>query len=319
MVIEESLLPADILKRKPKATTLSKKRRGKTATGSGEPIPVRFFADDTYNWMDAPDLSPLTLEMIGTFKKKGSKLFVAAYEFAANPPVMSDFAKWGSYGQDNVVEEEEPVKPVKRKAPEPRVPAKKSKPEPTKKAPVRVPKASKTKPRLVIADSSDDEFDLTDYEDDFGIDVPFGKELSDLLRKFEPVIVNAKIFFQKAYVNDINLDEKVSLAETVVAQTSKTLDTLLKNATVIPLSVVYKSSLFRVLLAILKRPELEALTRTDREWAKTYRKFQKLVAVWFDMEVQVDERWSMREEEKQQTETTPETEVKPEAEAVAEI
>lgn len=100
MVLEESLLPENILTKKPKSVKQPSKKKLR------KPIfilPVRFFSDDTYIWIKSNEVKPLSHEMISQFllndKKRKDNLLQTAYELANDPPDMELFIKWGSKGE----------------------------------------------------------------------------------------------------------------------------------------------------------------------------------------------------------------------------
>lgn len=99
MVLEDSILPEEVLSKKPKSVKQLKKKGAKEVFV----LPVRFFSDDTYIWMRSTDVKLLTQEMINSFlenkKKRKDVLLQYAYELAGNPPEMDLFAKWGSRGK----------------------------------------------------------------------------------------------------------------------------------------------------------------------------------------------------------------------------
>lgn len=110
MVLDENLLPQNIIDKRPKSVhpKRSKRSRGKPITI----LPVRFFSDDTYIWIKDSDLKTMTTEMIDTHlnsdKKRKDKLLEKAYQLAKSPPDMEEFVKWGSRGppKDKKVESE---------------------------------------------------------------------------------------------------------------------------------------------------------------------------------------------------------------------
>lgn len=79
MVLDESLLPEHISNKKPKSKT-----NPPTSISSPTPqspskkkpsiiVPVRFFSDDTYIWINTNDLKPLTKQMIQDYFSTSSK------------------------------------------------------------------------------------------------------------------------------------------------------------------------------------------------------------------------------------------------------
>lgn len=100
MILEETMLPENILSKKPKSVKQPPKRK------LSKPItilPVRFFSDDTYIWIKSNEVKTLNHEMINLFlqndKKRKDNLLQTAYELANDPPDMELFIKWGSKGE----------------------------------------------------------------------------------------------------------------------------------------------------------------------------------------------------------------------------
>ena len=93
MVLDEAILPEHILKKRPK--TKSKKSNTRA-------VPVRFFSDDTYIWINTNDVKPLEKEAIDAHfaasnsKRRKDNLLERAYALARDPPQMDVFVKWGS-------------------------------------------------------------------------------------------------------------------------------------------------------------------------------------------------------------------------------
>lgn len=90
MVLSEEVLPTNVAKLKPKP---QKKK--------GQPVPVRFFSDDTYIWIHAADLKHLSQEMIQDHfdvslrKRRKDGMLEAAFAMALDPPEMELFALYG--------------------------------------------------------------------------------------------------------------------------------------------------------------------------------------------------------------------------------
>lgn len=134
MVLEESILPDNVIKKRPKT------KQNKTFI-----LPVRFFSDDTYIWIKSTDMKPLTDDMIDEFfskvKRRRDNLLDSAYTLAKDPLDMEVFVKYGSSGvppEPEVIEIEESPKKKKKltiklnsgKAPKPKAKSR------TKKAPI---------------------------------------------------------------------------------------------------------------------------------------------------------------------------------------
>lgn len=115
MVLDEEILPENIIKIKPKTVRLEKK--------TTEPVinvPVRFFSDDTYIWIKSCDLKLLKANEINTFLSKRSNqkkhdLLIDAYKLAQDPPDMIQFNLWGSAGEPDPLKFTEDGEPIKKK------------------------------------------------------------------------------------------------------------------------------------------------------------------------------------------------------------
>lgn len=99
MVLDESILPGNIIRSKPKSRASSSSSK----TGSVTRIlPVRFFADDTYIWINSNDISILDSDAIESYfiasssKRRKDATLENAYNLARDPPDMHLFVKWGS-------------------------------------------------------------------------------------------------------------------------------------------------------------------------------------------------------------------------------
>ena len=131
MVLDESLLPEHISNKTKIENQSSNINFISHSTISIEKkpsiiVPVRFFSDDTYIWINTNDLKPLTKQMIQDYfstssKRKIDNLLQTAYELANDPPEMGLFIEYGSKGAPPTpppMEEEDetkPKSPVKKK------------------------------------------------------------------------------------------------------------------------------------------------------------------------------------------------------------
>lgn len=99
MVVEESLLPEQIRKMKPKSVKGSKKKQRRPIVI----LPVRFFSDDTYIWIKSNEIKTLNEEMIEKYfsneRRRKDHQLDRAYTLARSPPEMELFVKWGSRGK----------------------------------------------------------------------------------------------------------------------------------------------------------------------------------------------------------------------------
>ena len=77
MVLEESKLPDHILSKKPKTKSSSSlttpSSRKKKSTIPAHILPVRFFSDDTYIWINTHDIKLLTKDAIQNFFTDSNK------------------------------------------------------------------------------------------------------------------------------------------------------------------------------------------------------------------------------------------------------
>ncbi|KAG7660590.1 uncharacterized protein J8A68_005856 [[Candida] subhashii] len=210
MVLEESKLPDHILSKKPKtkssssSTTPSSPK--KKSTIPAHILPVRFFSDDTYIWINSHDIKLLTKDAIQNFftdsnkKRRRDNLLQKAYELANDPPDMELFIQYGSRAapptpepEPEPVEEEEEEEevevdetPKKRKKPGPKPkekgkagpkPKDKAKPGPKPKGKAKPgPKPKQTPvvdPKKIEADRKKQEEKklLSEYDDDWGLEL----------------------------------------------------------------------------------------------------------------------------------------------------
>ena len=183
MVLEESLLPPHILSKQPKSSKSTTTSTTTTTTTVKKIVPVRFFSDDTYIWININDIKPLTKEDIQNYFKKSNLkrkidlLLNTAYELANDPPDMEQFIKYGSKGVPEESSEDDEVLsiPAKKKQKQAQSPKKKTKDNKIKKEPIKSkpkpkskakPKAKpepKPKPKPVVVNEYDDDWGLDDF------------------------------------------------------------------------------------------------------------------------------------------------------------
>lgn len=172
MVLDESLLPSHILSKQPKSKSST------TSTTIKKIVPVRFFSDDTYIWININDLKPLSKEDIQKYfdnsnlKRKIDQLLHTAYELANDPPDMKQFIQYGSKGVPEVISDEEDDEilsiPAKRKKQQIQSPKKKPTKEITKvkketpKAKPKAPPKPKAKPKPIV-EEFDNDWGLDDF------------------------------------------------------------------------------------------------------------------------------------------------------------
>lgn len=108
MILPESLAPDNIMKIKPKVRT-RKSRRGEEDSEDGIYL-VKFFSDDTYQWLQALELQPLPLDQLESFKpRRSSRKLDLAYKVAAKNLDMYEFATYGSLGSSGAEKEAQEV------------------------------------------------------------------------------------------------------------------------------------------------------------------------------------------------------------------
>lgn len=205
MVLEEAILPENILKIKPKTVRLEKK--------TTEPVinvPVRFFSDDTYIWIKSCDLKILTSNEINTFLSKRSNqkkhdLLIDAYKLAQNPPDMNQFNIWGSKGEPDPLKVTEDGEPIRKKLKLSIKLSNGSKGTPKKSNNTKMSKATKATSKKTslktkknvsldeldldneeLEENSDEESSITpdqdEYDSDWGVDeVPYNYETGDYI------------------------------------------------------------------------------------------------------------------------------------------
>lgn len=104
MVLEESLLPENIIKMKPKSNrpkpAISASPKKRKSLPPARILPIRFFSDDTYIWINSHDLKLLSKADIEKHrsgsKKRKDNLLEKAYDLADDPPDMELFVLYGS-------------------------------------------------------------------------------------------------------------------------------------------------------------------------------------------------------------------------------
>ncbi|CUM64175.1 uncharacterized protein PRCAT00001768001 [Priceomyces carsonii] len=103
MVLDESILPDNLMEKKPKSI---KKQSKKKNSKPIEILPVRFFSDDTYIWIKNQELKLLNDDQIEKYlsvdrKRRKDQLLYRAYKLAKDPPEMENFVRYGSRGKLN--------------------------------------------------------------------------------------------------------------------------------------------------------------------------------------------------------------------------
>ncbi|RCK65573.1 ISWI one complex protein 4 [Candida viswanathii] len=168
MVLDETLLPAHILSKQPKSKTPTSANPNTVK----KVVPVRFFSDDTYIWINTNDMKELSKEDISKYisssaqKRRKDNLLEQAYELANDPPDMQQFILYGSKGvppePETTSEDDEvlsiPAKKKQKQQQQKQAASPKKKKESPKPKPKATPKP-KPKPEPVV-----------EYDDDWGLD-----------------------------------------------------------------------------------------------------------------------------------------------------
>ncbi|CAI5760216.1 unnamed protein product [Candida verbasci] len=273
MVLDEELLPEHISSKKPKSR--------KAASNF---LPVRFFSDDTYIWINITDVKLLAPEMIdahfveSSTKRRKDNLLENAFELAKEPPEMELFIQYGSRAAPPDEEEVAPIldeedvivaKPARKKA--------KVEKKPAEKKPVEKKLSAKEKQRLqdlkiwagYDSDWGLDDFNQYDFENGNyifdneeeqneifnNIDFDNLDKLTTKFAKIEEKLIS-KILKDGIYSEN---DKEVILYQLHL------LNTLLKE---LPRSIINKSKLLRVLILNQRRlpkGELEKFKKEHEE------------------------------------------------------
>lgn len=291
MVLEESILPENIKKIKPKTVRLEKKLLKPVIN-----VPVRFFSDDTYIWIKSCDLKLLDEGEIDAFLAKKSKLkkhdlLTDAYILAKDPPDMHEFNIWGSAGPQDLLDSSGSNEPEKKKLKLSIKLKNGSKKSATSKGPqtsktTKKPtsKSSKTtqpgvKPKVNYNYDNDDEDDFSlspfsdGYDSDWGLDEPVydfengnyifddEKEQEDFVNNF-PAASDLALELSEYSEEIEKIHEKISplLVEETIDDDRVVLSQLKKlekylTSSQMPLVALTKSPLFRVLVLTLHRPK----------------------------------------------------------------
>lgn len=317
MILEETMLPENILSKKPKSVKQPPKRK------LSKPIsilPVRFFSDDTYIWIKSNEVKTLNHEMINLFlqndKKRKDNLLQTAYELANDPPDMELFIKWGSKGEpvevpyvpeDEELEEEEEAEEIEeeeleeeeeeeddyeepsRKKQKKNTKQPKSKKKTTKKQPAKKETKSTVTPKSKPVDPREE-----GYDSDWGLDgvkhynydegnYIFDKEKDQI--KFETEFPSAASLSDSLtkYHNqfdklDILLTDQLLSDSINEAEILQNLKKL--DGLTLPKSVYTKSKALKSLILTLRRP-------SERfPYPKIKKEVKKLVRKWSDLDIE---------------------------------
>mgnify|MGYP002378641387 CR=1 FL=1 len=265
MVLKESLLPENILRKKPKQAKSKKK-----PTRS---LPVRFFSDDTYIWINEQDMKILDNSMIQQYfnsaskKRRKDNLLEKAYQLAIDPPDMDVFVRYGSKTVPpeeeelelllQPINEDDGVKPSQTKKRLGKPPAKKAKVTPKSNARKLADEKKKLEAKL-----------LAEYDDDWGLDGIDGYDeesgnyifttkadqnrLKVSSTKLQKDLKRFQNRFQSIY-NDLKklLDE--DMKESDIMDSLNELEKLLKEKS-FPMTIFTKSKLLRLLILTARKP-----------------------------------------------------------------
>lgn len=299
MVLDESLLPEHISNKKPKSKT-----NPPTSISSPTPqspskkkpsiiVPVRFFSDDTYIWINTNDLKPLTKQMIQDYfstsskKRKIDNLLQTAYELANDPPEMGLFIEYGSKGAPPTppppMEEEDetkPKSPVKKKVKKAVKPKQKqplaSQQQQKQKLPVIKPK---TEPKAKAKEVKEP---VIEIDPDWGLEEfnQYDKQLGNFIfdseqeqiKKFDKLqsslnLTNEKTIDQFKLIENnlvkylLDFDSSTSSSSDTSSLSTneiiKSLNDLTNIIHKLPKNILAKSKLLRVLILSIRKPNDE--------------------------------------------------------------
>ncbi|CUM48954.1 unnamed protein product [Debaryomyces tyrocola] len=317
MILEETMLPENILSKKPKSVKQPPKRK------LSKPIsilPVRFFSDDTYIWIKSNEVKTLNHEMINLFlqndKKRKDNLLQTAYELASDPPDMELFIKWGSKGEpvevpyvpeDEELEEEEEAEDIEeeereeeeeeeddyeepsRKKQKKNTKQPKSKKKTTKKQPAKKETKSTVTPKSKPVDPREE-----GYDSDWGLDgvkhynydegnYIFDKEKDQI--KFETEFPSAASLSDSLTKYHNQFDKLDILLTDQLLSDSINETEILQNlkkldGLTLPKSVYTKSKALKSLILTLRRP-------SERfPYPKIKKEVKKLVRKWSDLDIE---------------------------------
>jgi hypothetical protein len=329
MVLDESLLPQNILDKRPKNVRQKTGRKGKGKEVTV--LPVRFFSDDTYIWIKDNELKPMTQQMIDTHlssdKKRKDKLLEKAYQLAKNPPDMKEFVTWGSRGppkdhkedpeyeeedvemeeddvdedeaEDDEIEEEE-VEDNDEEDEEIVYGRRRKKQKTAKKS---------TKVKQENDPGYDSDWGLTDDEADPEAYIFEGEEQQKFEKKF-PKAADISERLQEAQeefqgvsfeITQLLLEQEIDEKEAVRALASvRKMD--------VPYTLLAKSTLFRALVLTARKPHDEF------PYTKLKREVSKVLELIFGMEVEENTPEMMEKEEEKEATPMPKDNEKGEGE-----
>ncbi|EGW30149.1 uncharacterized protein SPAPADRAFT_63758 [Spathaspora passalidarum NRRL Y-27907] len=289
MVLDETILPEHILAKKPKtkstataAASASSSPKKKTNSSPTRILPVRFFSDDTYIWINSHDVKLLSRESIEEYfsssskKRRKDNLLETAYQLANDPPDMELFIKYGSRAAPP--DEEEQVEEVVEKPPRKKSSAKpKAKAAPKAKVkPGPKPKetAKKQDPKKLAAEKKkqEEKKHMAEYDSDWGLDElnvydpTTGDYIFDTEEKQESFFdqipdattiqndlnkITNKFTKIEDKLVDLLLSEETIKEDAIIDQLSL-LENMLKQ---LPKTVITRSKLLRVLILTKRKPE----------------------------------------------------------------
>lgn len=318
MVLKESILPENIKRKKPKKSIKKKPTRF---------LPVRFFSDDTYIWMNELDIKLLTDDMIQEYfnvaskKRRRDNLLENAYQLAIDPPDMDLFVRYGSRAEPP---EEQELDQLLAPIIEPE--SESEKPPATKKKRGRKPKQdSLANLRLLKKQENLKQIEerkrlearlLAEYDDDWGIEGVDGydklagnyifeddKQQKKLVNVNSEELINKltkyQADFQNIYTKLMNLlidrqEEKID--EPSVLKQLDLLENLLKQND-FPKTILIKSKMLRLLILTSRKPIEQFPSLTIKN------KTNKILKNSLDLSVKMNTMDDLKEKEETEEET----------------
>ncbi|RLV92515.1 ISWI one complex protein 4 [Spathaspora sp. JA1] len=293
MVLDEAALPDHILAKRPKTKSTATTTTAISANSSPKKksnvapaliLPVRFFSDDTYIWINSHDIKLLSRDSIEEYfsssskKRRRDNLLETAYQLASDPPDMELFIKYGSRAAPpEEEEEEEQVQNVQEAQKPPRKkpgPKPKPKPEPKPRGkPGPKPKEKKPDPKKLAAEKKKQEEKklLAEYDSDWGLedlnvyDLKTGDYIFETEQKQESFFdqIPDATTIQNDLTKISNKFQKLEdkLVELLLSENDINQDVIIGQLSLLenmlnqlPKTVIYKSKLLRVLILTKRKP-----------------------------------------------------------------
>ncbi|KAL6451480.1 IOC4 ISWI one complex protein 4 [Candida maltosa Xu316] len=317
MVLDESLLPAHILAKQPKS---------KSSKSSNKIVPVRFFSDDTYIWINTNDIKPLNSESIQEYftksssKRRKDTLLDTAFELANNPPDMNVFIKYGSKGEPDEEEEEEEdeVLSIPAKKKQRQQSSKKS--QPIKKEPSTPKKKVEVKKKTnVVVEEVDNDWGLDEFN---RYDVEHGNFIYESEQEQNKVFSKVENSINAALLKKFkSIESKIIeslLSDTIdFSKIEESLNELNGILHKLPTSVISKSKLLRCLILAIRKRDDSLDTTKKGKISKV------LVRLGIDVRENTEEEMTEKQEEEKEPTVEPEQQqqdaIKPEEPVVVEL